>query len=441
MKRNLLLVLAIFAVNTIFAQQMWEKIYNGKSLSVMTLLPGEKYVLAGSEYNDPWSDWDIIQTNDDGTIQWDTSYSVNARMTGTIEATPDSGYIVAGYDDSNVWLTKYDKHNHPEWQSSFLIQSGGLPEINSIHCTENGEYLLTGTHSNSAFYAKLTTTGDTVWTKTTLASDYGRGRIIMDAYDGGYTGIFSTAYGGAFFTNINEQGDTTIFKMIDADMIPYSAIATVDSCYLLAGGSVNQTSVFIKIDKNGNKLWKKTHQGSMNYSLCTSVYQTTDGGFISANAVSDDPQNSLYLRLLKLDATGNSVFSFTTANTLMPGKVIQTSDGYFALNAMDKNDVPRLIKTDSTGSVITGITKNALENKELSCYPNPFTDEITVVIPENAGEGESISIYDMQGRLVKQKQIISSGSISLKTGSMKPGVYFLELTNDDVRYIKKIVKL
>lgn len=179
----------------------------------------------------------------------------------------------------------------------------------------------------------------------------------------------------------------------------------------------------------------------MNYSFCTSVYQTTDGGFITANAVADDPQSDVYLRLLKLDTSGDSVFSFTTANTLLPGKVVQTNDGYFALNANDINDVPRLIKTDSSGSVIANIEPHGLAKGDLLCYPNPFTDEIKEDIPENAGSCEFLRIYDMQGRLVKQTQTNSSGSFSLKIDVINTGVYFLEVISAKGRYIQKIVKL
>ena len=87
----------------------------------------------------------------------------------------------------------------------------------------------------------------------------------------------------------------------------------------------------------------------------------------------------------------------------------------------------------------TGVNENP--SSTLSVYPNPAVNE-TFVTLENAGM-TTISVYDMQGRLVSTESIdaMAGKQVRISTETLNSGVYFLTVSNDSaVRTAKLVVK-
>jgi len=85
-----------------------------------------------------------------------------------------------------------------------------------------------------------------------------------------------------------------------------------------------------------------------------SIANTFDNGFISANRTLSINANEVKLWIMKLNQNGDSIFSFIEPD-LYPEKIIQTSDSLYVFLANNANSHAKLIKTDSTGDVITFI--------------------------------------------------------------------------------------
>ena len=89
-------------------------------------------------------------------------------------------------------------------------------------------------------------------------------------------------------------------------------------------------------------------------------------------------------------------------------------------------------------SVYDGVTENT---NSLSLYPNPAVSETFVTI-DNAGLN-TISVYDMQGRLVctKNYDAMTGEQVRISTETLTSGVYFVRVSNDGaVRTAKLVVK-
>jgi flagellar hook assembly protein FlgD len=88
--------------------------------------------------------------------------------------------------------------------------------------------------------------------------------------------------------------------------------------------------------------------------------------------------------------------------------------------------------------------------KELSCFPNPFSKDITISFLQEKSRKTEIAIFDIQGRMIRNIVINN-----LKPGHQKyiwdgkknmrkeviDGIYYISLTMGNINYIKKIVKI
>ncbi len=83
-----------------------------------------------------------------------------------------------------------------------------------------------------------------------------------------------------------------------------------------------------------------------------------------------------------------------------------------------------------------------LYNDEISVYPNPASDFISIKV--SAGfDGSYLKIVNLIGETIEEIKIndINDGIISYYTGDLSPGVYFIEISNSEskqhIKFIKK----
>jgi len=83
----------------------------------------------------------------------------------------------------------------------------------------------------------------------------------------------------------------------------------------------------------------------------------------------------------------------------------------------------------------TGI--NDLSASKLSIYPNPTNGDFTITGLELVGTVSSLSLTDMNGKVVK---VLDTKATKFSMGSIKPGVYFLNIISGNKQEVLKIIK-
>jgi hypothetical protein len=86
-------------------------------------------------------------------------------------------------------------------------------------------------------------------------------------------------------------------------------------------------------------------------------------------------------------------------------------------------------------SLINGVDDEA--KNEISVYPNPFQDQITV-----AGEwksGSQFSIFDIAGRMVLNG-VLNSTNQTISTSQLSKGVYLLEVRDEAKSHAQRLLK-
>jgi Secretion system C-terminal sorting domain len=88
-------------------------------------------------------------------------------------------------------------------------------------------------------------------------------------------------------------------------------------------------------------------------------------------------------------------------------------------------------------STTVGINETTI-NLELSVYPNPTTDFLTLKVEK--AEGLTVQLYDLQGKVITSKTV-SSTSTNISLEEQPTAIYFLNVTkNNQIVKTFKIIK-
>ena len=107
------------------------------------------------------------------------------------------------------------------------------------------------------------------------------------------------------------------------------------------------------------------------------------------------------------------------------------------------------INIDSLTTIFLNVQDKAVMNSKITTFPNPFTETIALNFNLNQSSFVSLSIFDLQGRLIQKlnHNVLPSGEHNLiwngknnSQQSVKSGVYFYSLVIDGIHYSGKLIK-
>jgi predicted aconitase with swiveling domain len=77
--------------------------------------------------------------------------------------------------------------------------------------------------------------------------------------------------------------------------------------------------------------------------------------------------------------------------------------------------------------------------QSIEIYPNPTSGELTIS-GVNLLNNANVSLYDLNGRIIKQQTIISDNVTTIDLSNIQPGMYIITIVNDNFTYSEKILK-
>lgn len=135
-------------------------------------------------------------------------------------------------------------------------------------------------------------------------------------------------------------------------------------------------------------------------------------------------------------ATPTQISNFSTYNSISFRTSGFIPSGYFCIHDNDKLWLDMYTLDASCTSANIENNENVQDNS-LIVVPNPIQDQMTIYGLEDLKKIESLSIKDINGKLVKQLDINES---SFSLSNLKTGIYFLEIDIDKVREVIKLIK-
>jgi hypothetical protein len=217
-----------------------------------------------------------------------------------------------------------------------------------------------------------------MWTKHYGGSGYEAGMCVRQTSDGGYIIAGETAIndpdGDGYLIKTDANGDTMWTSIIggsDYDLLQ-PVFETADGGYITAGytlswGAGGTDAWLVKTNSLGDTLWTRTY-GGPTWDVIFRMDLTTDGGYILCAATNDIED----LWIIKTDSMGNVEWDsiYGGSGTDVCGNVHQLPDGGYFVSASTYSFGPGgddfwLLRIDSVGNVLWDSTYGGTHNDEL----------------------------------------------------------------------------
>lgn len=447
-------------------------------------------------------DFWIVKLDNSGNIQWQKSLGgSDYDYAYSVKQTSDGGYIVAGRTESNdgdvtgyhgsvhpdFWIVKLDTTGNIQWQKS--IGGSSHDVAYSIQQTSDGGYIVAGESSSTdgdavghlpynntdLWIVKINSTGNIQWQKS--FGGYGS-EVAFDAKqtsDGGYIVAGATASNSGDVTLLYGEYDYWVLKLDSVGNLQWqktfggsgtenaqSVIQTSDGGYMVAGFSRSGNGLvhdhygnlytndawLIKLDGNGNIIWKKSKGGTGN-DVANFIKEMPDGGYVFAGYSSSDdgdaagnPTGSANYWIVRINNSGNVIWQKSMGGSLADfgQSMSQTSDGGFIMTGYSYSN-------DGDVSLHYGIptypdfwvvklgpevlSTNETKFESFSIYPNPATDKLFV---SGLSSDEKYEIYSVIGQ-----KIVSgiTSQFTIDVNALQKGVYFIQMKDKQQKFIKK----
>ncbi len=357
----------------------------------------------------------FIKLDSNGSVVFANIYNnpFGGKLVFDMIKAPDSTYIISGaisgFTGDNLLIGKLNQIGQPLWWNFADDPSTGAGVFKVINTYDNG-YLLTCFDINSPVLVKL----DSL-------------RNVEFAY-----------------SYLLPSGPTSALPM------PASTIQMPDSGYVLYCTG-NDNIFLIRTDKYGDTLWTRSY-GTDYSDYVSDFYFNHQGSLLMSNnyfvftfSIQDNSSGNFYSAVSIIDTSGELC-------NAQPNGCIVNSRNYTSTSALFSSvsvlnyvtNVPILSLpggiTDSLLCNLTSIPDEFLDEMNISVYPNPFTDEITMQINPLISGVNHLVLYNSFGLKCFDKFNISTSS-PIDLHNLSPGLYFLEYRVNNRNFTKKIVKI
>jgi hypothetical protein len=307
-----MLLITIIAVSVLFPLSVsaqtpiWSKTYpdsNGKSTCLLAVYDG--YVFAGVSNGCFF----LAKSDLFGELLWWKTYQ-SGEATCVIQ-TSDGGYAMAGQGEVNFIRT--DSLGNLQWSKNYVYDNDTYKittfRVNSIAQTPEDGFVLAGKTPSGPipgwdYTIKIDKDGNVLWGKT-YGEHYGNSvATSVVAVDDGY--VLATTE----LLKINQNGDALWRKPIQ--IAETLARTDNDGLLMVTPTGYSNERALIKTDSEGNILLNKTYVlESARMTHLRSAITTSDGGFLLLAWVY--PEWECVAWLIKTDAAGNLLWALTSS--------------------------------------------------------------------------------------------------------------------------------
>jgi hypothetical protein len=307
---------------------------------------------------------------------WEHTYGVFGTEDNatTVIPTSDGGYIAAGYvtawgaGGKDVYVVKTDSMGHMLWQN---VIGGGADDI-AYGIVQNslGQYYVAGLTKSfgagdtNVYLIKLTSSGDTMWTKTFggAQADYARAIVLTATEDivlAGTTSSFGAGSSDMYLLKVDPAG--TLLWSKTYGRTGYETGFCLDNVhdggFILGGITTSYTTNYgyaVRTNSTGDTMWTKAYNvGVISYYGITGVKERANQTEFIFCGTGEISTNSYYNSFhMKVDLTGTQVyFRYSQLLDDAAAGITNTSDGGYATIGWYGNFGWRaqLIKYDNAG--------------------------------------------------------------------------------------------
>ncbi len=468
-------------VSGAFAQpdSLWSHTFGGSDrdecTSVQQTTDGG-YILGGETYSYGvgGSDFWLVRADANGDSLWSRTFGgSDDDVCFSVQQTTDGGYILGGMTRSygagslHFWLVKTDVSGTEEWSRTF---GGSNSDVClSVQQTTDGGYILGGyARSYGAgecdfWLVKTDVSGTEEWSRTFGGSSNDICWSVQQTTDGGYIlAGYTDSYGAGYFdfwlvkTDVSGTEEWSRTFGGSYDDVCTSIQQTTDGGYILGGGTMSYGAGsndfwLVKTDVSGTQLWDTTFGGS-DEDVCSSVQQTLGGGYILGGYTMSYGAGDADFWLVKTDASGTEEWSCTFGGSDLDGcnSVQQTSDGGYILGGETRSYGAGdsdfwLVKTGpelAADPMLSPLPDKYVLHQN---YPNPFNPSTQISFDLTKAGHVSLKVFDLLGRevatLMDNIQSVGSHAVIFDGSGLASGIYLCRLQAGNFMTTKKMMLL
>ncbi len=430
----------------------WEKCYADTSLGYLGSIQqtaGEEFIFVGARLVGGNQRAHITKMDKSGNIEWTRTVGDDVLDLIDVRKTKDGGYIAAGdgntngdrNEPENYCLVKFDSEGFVQWKR--ILGGSGSDFARSVEATSDSGYILAGYTTSTdgdvtdsrgdidCWIVKFDSKGYVQWKRALGGTGDDRGEVIRQTPDGGYIigGSSSSSNGDVqeqlyadlnyWIVKLSGSGSLELGKTYGGhrrDEVSYLT-PTTDRGYLIVGHSRSADGDVtdhkgeadywvLKTDGNGTLQWQKSLGGTkIDFPIC--ALQTADGAYVIAGSSS-------------------SIDGDITHSKEINEEFISRDYWIVKLAAEEKK------------SGVNGAGDEAVMNGVAPLvYPNPVAKFLIV---ENIASGSMLEIINVTGKaIVCITDARTTEKINVQ--QLPAGIYFLRIRNNDVDFNKKILIL
>ncbi len=143
------------------------------------------------------------------------------------------------------------------------------------------------------------------------------------------------------------------------------------------------------------------------------------------------------------DEVGSTISLGCTTNDPISNRSYEEFENVWGIYRNRETQDPMIAATVEKASFPTGIAVTAINTISLSVFPNPASDQLTLLYnTTNTKENNSLAITDLHGKLINTLSLgRGSGShkLTLDVNSLPAGIYFAVLINGKEKTVQKLV--
>jgi hypothetical protein len=444
-------------------------------------------------------DYWVIKLKGNGTVEWQKTIGGEyIDELKSIEQTTDGGYILGGYSNSpasgdkiddnigigDYWIVKTDATGNIQWQKTI----GGDQDDNlyTITQTHDGGFIAGGNSNSGAtnskskgnasgtdfWVVKFDNLGTVLWQET---YNYGKTDVLTSIIEnqdgtfliGGYAqseigGNSQKALGKSIkgdkkgindyiALKINDKGEEIWTQTVGSkgEDVLQKLLETRDGGYLLAGTSNPQTATDYSNSKAGgllnyganNEMLNKA-TGNINNSVSelgeninNSIKNETDAVSKKINDAINKEEKSGFKLGITSPIGGVSLPSLGSGGT---------SNGGGMLDSMAKQP-PSGDKKNNLGNSDFWVVKlkdNAKPKKvktTIEALPNPAITFTNIIVNFDY-TGGTATLYDLNGRQIKQEKIHGEHTVPMDLSNLPTGIYIIDIRTDGGQEGIKVIK-
>lgn len=250
----------------------------------------------------------------------------------------------------------------------------------------------------------------------------GNATITVTTVDGSKTStcavtVSTTPTGGTYYTIKNRW--TGAYLSDAGSNVGYGTTVSGNS-YKWQKIAIDATYFVLKNVATGELINIEGQTGSVQSNI-------TDTTFWSAQW-SSDYIDGTWTRLRNRWQSGNIIHVENQTGSAQYGN---SQDGWFSAQWQLE---PTTVGTGKSAIKIDEISES---EKVVAIYPNPSTDNFQILLPElEAGDSASITVSDMNGRIVLKETLTTSGQINHHLNS---GIYIVNISSKGLNVTKKLI--